>query len=118
MTYESFTIYPLEIQGITAASDQKINEIKAFAIEKIAYSGDTADLQPILPYFVYYHFLENLITNTSASVGETAQIRTESVQSTFKMCKNWNEGVRLLAELCAEKNEIANPVYLSLRSML
>lgn len=113
MTHEAFTIYPLEIKGITSASDEKISAIRDFVIEKIAYSGNVSDLDAILPYFVYFHFLQDLITDTSVNTGETAIIRDESNRDAFKMSKAWNEGVDMMKELTANNRETYSDKYKS-----
>ena len=113
MNHETFTAYPLEIKGITSASDEKIQAIKDFVLEKISYSGDVADLETLLPYFVYFHFLEDLLTDTSVNTGETAIIREQSNRDTAKMIKVWNEGVSRLAALTADNGETYNQKYKS-----
>ena len=119
MTYESFTAYPLEIKGITTDSDEHITAISDFVLEKLEYTGDAADLAGLLPYFVYFHFIEDLLTDVSVRTGETAIIREESNYSTFKMCKMWNEGVTKLLALLAEKtDETANEEYQSKRELI
>ena len=119
MTYESFTAYPLEIQGITAASNEKITAISDYVLDKLEYSGDAADLDAILPYFVFFHFCEDLLTDVSARTGETAIIREESNYSTLKMVKSWNEGVyKLLALLEDKTEESSNLYYQSYRNIL
>jgi len=119
MTYESFTAYPLEIKGITVDSDEHITAISDFVLEKMEYTGDTADLSALLPYFVFFHFIEDLLTDVSVRTGETAIIREESNFSTFKMCKMWNEGVTKLLALLAEKtDETANEEYQSKREQI
>jgi hypothetical protein len=116
MNYADFTTYPLEIQGITASSDEKISAIEAYVFEKLEYSGEDADLQEVLPYFVFFHFCEILITNVSASVGETKQIREESEPSTTRMMSAWNEGVLRITKICEENEQTFNEDYVSLRS--
>lgn len=119
MTYEAFTAYPLEIKGITEDSNEKITAISDFVLEKLQYTGDATDLSGLLPCFVFFHFLEDLLTDTSVNTGETAIIREESNYSTFKMCKAWNEGVTKLLALLAEKtNETANEEYQSKRELI
>ena len=119
MTYESFTAYPLEIKGITADSDEHITAIFDFVLVKLEYTGDAADLAGLLPYFVYFHFIEDLLTDVSVRTGETAIIREESNFSTFKMCKMWNEGVTKLLALLAEKtDETASEEYQSKRELI
>lgn len=113
MTHETFTAYPLEIKGITSDSDEKITDIENFVLDKLEYSGDIADLASLLPYFVYFHFLEDLITDTSVNTGETAIIRTESNRDAFKMSKAWNEGVRMIKELTDDNGETYNDKYKS-----
>ena len=119
MTYESFTAYPLEIKGITEESNEHITAISDFVLGKLEYTGDAADLAGLLPYFVYFHFIEDLLTDVSVRTGETAIIREESNFSTFKMCKMWNEGVTKLLALLAEKEtEAANEEYQSKRELI
>jgi len=118
MTHETFTAYPLEIKGITDASDEKITAIKDFVLEKISYSGDAADLETLLPYFVYFHFLEDLITDVSVNTGETAIIREESNRDIVKMVRSWNEGVEKLNGLIEDKKETCNPKYQSKISLI
>lgn len=124
LTYESFTAYPLEIKGITAESDEHIVAISDYVLEKLEYTGDAADLDALLPYFVYFHFCEDLLTDVSVRTGETSIIREESNFSTFKMCKMWNEGVtKLLALLALEvdgvaSTETANEEYQSKRELI
>ncbi|NCB85599.1 MAG: hypothetical protein EOM44_14080 [Bacteroidia bacterium] len=113
MNHETFTAYPLEIKGITSASDERIQAIKDFVLEKISYSGNAADLNALLPYFVYFHFLEDLITDTSVNTGETAIIREQSNRDTAKMVKAWNEGVERLISLLADSKETCNEKYKS-----
>lgn len=119
MTYEAFTAYPLEIKGITAESDEHIVAISDYVLEKLEYTGDAIDLDGLLPYFVYFHFVEDLLTDVSVRTGETSIIREESNFSTFKMCKMWNEGVtKLLALLAIETTETANLEYQSKREQI
>jgi len=119
MTYEAFTAYPLEIKGITEDSNEHITAISDFVLEKLQYTGDAADLNGLLPYFVYFHFIEDLLTDVSVRTGETAIIRDESNFSTYKMCKAWNEGVTKLLALLAEKtDETANEEYQSKRELI
>ena len=117
MTYEQFTVYPLEIQGITDASDEKITAIENDVIEKLEYSGDTDDLYSILPYFVFYFFMEDLMTNTAAKTGETRILRDESTQAYGKMVRAWNEGATKLAALIAEDEETCTENFTSLRTI-
>lgn len=124
MTYEAFTAYPLEIKGITAESDEHITAISDYVLEKLKYTGDAADLASLLPYFVFFHFCESLLTDVSVNTGETSIIREESNFSTYKMCKMWNEGVtKLLALLAVEvdgvvSTETANEEYQSKRELI
>ena len=119
ITHEAFTAYPLEIKGITSESDEHIIAISDFVLEKLEYTGDASDLDALLPYFVYFHFIEDLLTDVSVRTGETAIIRDESNYSTFKMVKAWNEGVYKLLALLAEKTgETANKEYQSKRELI
>ena len=115
MTYEQFTVYPLEIQGITAASDQKIEAIEKRVIEKIDYSGEISEIEELIPYLVYFHFLEDLLTDVSARTGETAITRDDSNFSTRKMVAAWNEGVYGIAAIAEDAGETYNTAYLSPR---
>jgi hypothetical protein len=118
MTYEDFTVYPLEIQGITDASDEKIEAIAEWVTEQIDYSGADADLDDILPFFVFFHFLEDLMTDASVRTGETAIIREESNFNSRKMQSAWNQGATKLTALISENEETCNENYISLRNDL
>lgn len=113
MLYTIFTKYPLEIQGITEASENKIQAIFKDTKKQIDYSGDVADIEEPLKYFVFWHFCENILTNVSATTGETAVFRDESMPEVLQMMRAWNRGVDLLSEILEEKNETANSYYLS-----
>lgn len=115
MTYEKFTVYPIEIQGITAVSDQKIEAIEKKVIEKIGYSGQFSDIENLTPYLVYFHFLEDLLTDVSARTGETAIVRDDSNFSTRKMVAAWNEGAFGIMAIAKENGETYNTAYLSPR---
>ena len=118
MNYTTFTIFPLEIKGVTERSNDKITAFKNYVLEKISYSGNVSDLANILPYFVFFHFLEDLMTDVSVNTGETAIIRTESNFESIKMVNAWNEGAKMLSELVEDNGESCNKNYTSKRSML
>ena len=58
MDYNDFLTYPIRILGIDATYNSEIAEIEEFVNNEINYSGDEADLIPVLPYFVFYKFCE------------------------------------------------------------
>ena len=118
MTYENFTVYPLEIQGINEASNEKITAIENYVIEQLNYSGSTDDLSEILPYLVYFHFIEDLYSNSAVKTGETTTIRDESTPNTLKVIRAWNIAAEKLSALIADNGETCTTNYLSPREIL
>lgn len=112
LTHDDFMIYPLQIVGIdssipgegegdedTYIYDEKIQEIENFVVEDMSYSGEASDVSAILPYFVYWFFLQNETSMSVVNAGENYQVKEFTEPSILKQVKNWNTGVDKLRVL-------------------
>lgn len=112
LTHDDFMIYPLQIVGIDSSIpgegegdediyiyDEKIQEIENFVVEDMSYSGEASDVSAILPYFVYWFFLQNETSMSVVNAGENYQVKEFTEPSILKQVKNWNTGVDKLRVL-------------------
>ena len=118
MDYTNFLTYPLEILGIDETYNDYLNEIKAFVLSEIGYTGVVEDLTSVLPYFVFYYFCEDKSSEVFATVGETAKVKEFTTQNIYKKLNAWNFGVDKLKKICSEKGTKASDNYTSNRSFL
>ena len=98
-TYTVFETYPLEITGITSEHNPRIAAIETFVKEDMDYSGDESDLTAILPYFIYWFFLQDKVTDATAQGGENLPTLNDSQPDVSKQISNWNIGVKKLRAL-------------------
>lgn len=98
-TYTEFETYPLEITGITSEHNPRIAAIEAFVKDDMDYSGDESDLTAILPYFIYWFFLQDKVTDVTAQGGENLPIPKDWQTYILKQLQNWNTGVKKLQAL-------------------
>lgn len=120
MDYSDFKSYPIQIVGIDSDYDDMLNEIKNFILADMNYSGDEADLDSVLPYFVFYNFCQEQQSTVVHSVGETSQTKEFSDISLTKQINAWNIGVAELTLICNEKGTTVDKteLYLSKRTLL
>lgn len=118
MDYTDFLTYPLQILGIDENYNSEIEAMKNLAIDEINYSGDVSDIEPVLPYFVFWLFCENKRSQVVANVGENAQVKEFSYQTMTMQVVAWNIGAKKLREICAEKNKTASEHYQSERNLI
>ena len=111
MEYTAFETYPLQILGIDESYNSELTAIENFIIEDIAYSGDTDDLVPILPYFVFHNFCENRRSQVTALNGETSHVAEFTLPSYDQQKNVWNIGVEKLNALCLLKITTAKIDY-------
>ena len=112
ITYENFASYPIQILGLNESFNKKLQAIEIFVKTEIAYSGDVADLVPILPYFVFFKFCEDKQSSTTGD-GEQKSVSDLTEPSQNAQVRAWNIGVKKLIDLCNLKSKTANCVYLS-----
>lgn len=118
LTHDDFMIYPLQIVGIDLSVpgegegtediyiyDEKIQYIEKFVVEDMSYSGEASDVSAILPYFVYWFFLQNETSMSVVNAGENYQVKEFTEPSILKQVKNWNTGVEKLRALFGITNE-------------
>lgn len=111
MDYTNFQKYPLTILGIDESYNEELTAIEEVVIDEIAYSGDADDLVDVLPYFVFYKFCEDKKTIVSTK-GEMSQVAEFSVPSQDAQIRAWNIGADQLFNICAEKTQSANSIYM------
>lgn len=107
-TYTAFTTYPLEITGITSDYNSKIAAIEAFVLSDMEYSGEASELTAILPYFIYWFFLQDKVTDATAQGGENMPILKDSQPDILKQIQNWNTGVKMLRAIFGITDEKLN----------
>lgn len=118
MDYRSFQSYPIQIVGISSDYNAKITSVENFVKSDMAYSGDEAGLESILPFFVFWFFCNDLQTTVMVEAGEAGQVKEFSFPDTVKQDRAWNIGVDKLIELVATTGASVNSKYLSKRSLL
>ena len=116
MTYENFTKYPIQILGINESYNDELTAINDFVVSDIEYSGDVADLESVLPYFVFFNFCENARSEVYANTGESATVKEHTVPSDRAQIAAWNFAVKELSKLCTDNQKTVNEKYLSLIS--
>ena len=117
MDYTSFEEYPIRILGIDESYNEELTAIETLVKNEIGYAGDAGDVASVLPYFVFFKFLEDkeTITNTK---GESYQVAEFSFPSAAQQIRAWNIGVKMLNDICTEKVKTANKYYLSKINLL
>lgn len=118
ISHENFKSYPIQIIGITAEYDDQLTAIEDFVRDEIAYTGTDTDIDPIIPYFVFYYFCTNKDSEVSASNGETHQVSEFTIPDDRAQVNAWNIGAKKLLALCAEKAKEANTNYQSQRQWI
>lgn len=97
-TYQSFLTYPLEITGITSEHNPRIAAIEEFILSDMEYSGEDSELTAILPYFIFWFFLQDKVTDATTQGGENLPILKDSQPDVLKQIANWNTGVKKLRD--------------------
>lgn len=118
MTYEDFQSYPIQILGIDDTYDGELTAIETLVKEKIEYTGEVADIESVLPYFVFFKFCENAQTEVTAKNGESITTSEFTFPSYNSMIRAWNLGVDKLIAICTEKVQTASKYYTSKISVL
>lgn len=111
MDYTNFQTYPLNVLGIDESYNEELTAIEQAVIDEIGYTGDVADLELILPYFVFYKFCESKESDVTAQTGEMAKVAEFSVPSSKSMIRAWNFGATKLDNLCVANSQTVNSVY-------
>ncbi len=99
LNYNTFQVYPLEIEGITSEYNSKITAVENFVKSDMAASGVVVT-DAILSYFVYWFLLQDASITVTIKTGETVGIAKTSYPSFEKQIQNWNIGVDKLRALC------------------
>jgi hypothetical protein len=118
MDYTSFLNYPIQVIGIDESYNSELKHIEDLVIFDLEYTGDVADLDEILPYFVYFHFCENRRSEVSAMTGEQSKVSEFTVPSVANSISVWNIGVKKLNALILANSETVNELYTSPISLL
>ena len=112
MKYTQFLQYPIRIAGINDSYDSELTAIETSVKNEIAYSGVAADIESVLPYFVFFKFCENKSSEVTVK-GETSAVSELTVASHVTQVRAWNLGVEKLKSICTEKGTTAHRFYLS-----
>lgn len=112
ITYENFSAYPIQILGIDDTYNDELTAIETLVKEKIAYTGEVADIESVLPYFVFYKFCEDRLSEVTAKNGENITTSEFTMPSQNTMIRAFNLGVKKLCAICIEKAQTANIIYL------
>lgn len=104
LNYNTFQVYPFEIDGITSEYNSKITAVETFVKSDMAATGVTVT-DAILSYFVYWFLLQDASITVTIKTGETASISKTSYPSFEKQIQNWNIGVDKLRVLCGITDE-------------
>lgn len=113
MTYENFSTYPIQILGINESYNNELTAIETLVKEEIEYSGEVADIESVLPYFVFFKFCENVQTKVDAKTGENITVSELTKPSYDAQIRAWNIGVKKLISICEEKTATASKYYTS-----
>lgn len=112
VTCVNFKKYPIEILGIDATYNEELTAIETFVKSEIEYSGKIADIESVLPYFIFFKYFENKHSETTVK-GETAVVAEHTVPSYDIQIRAWNIGAGLLKNICLAKGTTASKKYLS-----
>jgi len=108
LNYNTFQVYPLEIEGITSEYNTKITAVENFVKSDMAATGVTVT-DAILSYFVFWFLCQDAAITVTIKTGETAPIAKTVYPSFDKQIQNWNIGVDKLRLLCGiTEDEIEN----------
>ena len=113
MEHTTFNKYPIEIKGINQSYNEELTAIEAQVKSEIGYTGQSADITSVLPYFVFFKFCENKRSEVTATNGEQTQIAEMTVPSVDAQIRVWNIAVEKLTAICSAKATTANKYYLS-----
>ena len=113
MKYTQFLKYPVRISGINESYNDELTAIEDFVKSDIDYSGESSDIEPLLPYFVFFKFCENKRSEVTATNGEQTQIAEMTVPSVDAQIRVWNIAVEKLTAICEAKTATASKYYLS-----
>lgn len=114
MKYTQFLQYPIRIAGINDSYDSELTAIETSVKNELAYSGNAADIESVLPYFVFFKFCEYKVSEAGVN-GESLKVSDNTMPSVMAQVRAWNLGASKLLAICTEKNTTANENYQSQR---